>query len=613
MKKKEVIMKLKRFGISIVTAAFVTTSVAAVTTIDAYAEEVTEESQETETEESQETETEESQDSENDATDTPVTVEVSVTVDPTGTPTVTIAPVEEDSADDVATENKVVTAAGAVIDEAKAEIVNKFLEEIEVTDDFVVYADEYSTSTHIDGNIAVNELNSDIQAIKTDNVTEGEDTYSYIGESNGNDVQVLQGSSSTVLVHGSEIDVNNKNGGSTTVDLSDVDVNNTEELKEVLAESGIDSEEFAEEIQINENLSDIAEAGEKLNEQIQANDGELKNEDAVAAVNDMLDNGGLSQGDIAVINIDATKLSSQGDVQNYLQTLFSTNANVGATIIVNLNIGEATSVEVYAPINSNAYGHETGYLVWNFGSFAGDVTITQTIAGIIIAPNANVVGYGVINGRVVANSYYHTMETHQPKVTPTPEEPTPTPEEPTPTPEEPTPTPEEPTPTPEEPTPTPEEPTPTPEEPTPTPEEPTPTPEEPTPTPEEPTPTPNVPTPTPNVPTPTPNVPTPTPNVPTSTPSVPTPTTTPNNPVIIEDEETPLAETPEGEVLGVRRGPVVVVEPTTVPEGEVLGARRAPQTGDDSKTNLWTAILFGAVAGMGAWAFTKKREEKVEE
>ena len=92
-----------------------------------------------------------------------------------------------------------------------------------------------------------------------------------------------------------------------------------------------------------------------------------------------------------------------------------------------------------------------------------------------------------------------------------------------------------------------------------------------------------------------------------------TPTTTPTT-VTIVDEGTPLADTPEeGDVLGVRRAPVVAEEPVAVPdEGEVLGARRAPQTGDENKGSFWMAILFGAVAGMGVWTCTKKKEEKVE-
>ena len=79
------------------------------------------------------------------------------------------------------------------------------------------------------------------------------------------------------------------------------------------------------------------------------------------------------------------------------------------------------------------------------------------------------------------------------------------------------------------------------------------------------------------------------------------PTTT----VTITDVPVPLADTPEeGEVLGARRSPVVPEQ------GEVLGERRAPQTGDMAETNMWLTVLFGAAAGLGTWAFLKKRDEK---
>ena len=208
--------------------------------------------------------------------------------------------------------------------------------------------------------------------------------------------------------------------------------------------------------------------------------------------------------------------------------------------------------------------------------------------------------------------------TKTPEPTPTtpPATPTPTtpPATPTPTtpPATPTPTtpPATPTPTtpPTEPTPTtpPTEPTPTtpPATPTPTtpPAEPTPTtpPATPTPTtpPTEPTPTtpPAEPTPTPVINTPTPtNTPTPVPPTPT------TPPTDPNPPIEIPDEPVPLANIPDGDVLGANRVPT--------DEGEVLGARRAAQTDDNSRASLWTAILLGSVAGVGAWSVLKKKNE----
>ena len=223
-----------------------------------------------------------------------------------------------------------------------------------------------------------------------------------------------------------------------------------------------------------------------------------------------------------------------------------------------------------------------------------------------------------------------TPEVPEETPTPTPEvTPTPTPEvTPTPTPEvTPTPTPEvTPTPTPEEtPTPTPEvTPTPTPEvTPTPTPVvTPTPTPAvTPTPTPEvTPTPTPEVtPTPTPEVtPTPTPETtPTPTPTPPVSTPTPPTPpvTTTPTPTPPVEETPTPTPSVPTPppsepptppEVQGVRRFVVIEDEDTPLADAAVLGADRRPQTGDAS--DVWTIAFLASISGLAAWVLQGKKK-----
>ena len=87
--------------------------------------------------------------------------------------------------------------------------------------------------------------------------------------------------------------------------------------------------------------------------------------------------------------------------------------------------------------------------------------------------------------------------------------------------------------------------------------------------------------------------------MPTTPPTTPEPTPV----VVIPDEDVPLAPGPDGgDVLGVNRIPV--------DEGEVLGARRAPQTDDNSRAALWTAILLGSTAGVGAWSLFRKKNDR---
>jgi hypothetical protein len=267
--------------------------------------------------------------------------------------------------------------------------------------------------------------------------------------------------------------------------------------------------------------------------------------------------------------------------------MIALNKDVKAKIIINVDtnmVNDGAGVQISQPINGNAFAAETGYLIWNFGSYGGTITASQSFVGVIVAPNATVNSY-VMHGRVVAEilNQGSGQEIHQPDnskqelpsypidepvatgiedddVEPTPVptvEPTPVPTvEPTPVPTvEPTPVPTvEPTPVPTvEPTPAPTvEPTPVPTvEPTPVPTvEPTPVPTvEPTPVPNvEPTPVPTVePTPVPTVePTPVP-VNTPTPPAPATPvyPNYPVPETTVENGIVeIADEDVPLANVP---------------------------------------------------------------------
>jgi choice-of-anchor A domain-containing protein len=404
--------------------------------------------------------------------------------------------------------------------------------------------------------------------------------------------------------------VNNINGGNNVPGISGTDY--IISLNDVLPdESGsntvsgvtIDGERVQKEIQIDENLAALATVGQAINDMAAKQDS-IKNSQAVEAVNSILKTGGITEDAVISLTVDANELqSSSGRDQQWLQKnvekMIALNKDVKATIIINVDtslVSEGAGVQLSQPINGNAFAEETGYLIWNFGSYSGTITASQSFVGVIVAPNATVNSY-VMHGRVVAEVLNQGggQEIHQPDnskqelpstpidepmatgleddIDPTPA-PTPVPTvEPTPVPTvEPTPVPTvEPTPVPTvEPTPVPTvEPTPVPTvEPTPVPTvEPTPVPTvEPTPVPTvEPTPVPTVePTPVPTVePTPVPTVePTPVPTVePTPVPTVePTPVPT--------VEPTPVPTVEPTPVPTVEPTPVPTVEPTPVPTVE---------------------------------------------
>ena len=516
---------------------------------------------------------------------------------------------------------QIVTAGGTTLEGAQAQAVLDFLDTLKVTEDFAVYADTYqSESNHVEGNIAVNHLESDNFLVKgsvSDEELEGGD-YSYIGEASG-----LVGSADSAVLHGDadlEGSVNDEGeskpapgtqnaDGTVLVDVSSainleegtVDVEELANVLENVEELDVEAEEIAETIQINENLNRIADAADAMDQALQdvkvnetvAEEGQPVDSAACVAVDTvtgMLTDNTLKKGDIVVIDVSVDALTqcahAENSLQGSLKNLYLANMEVGATLLVRVNTEGTDTITITVPMFQEEHGTANGYLIWDFGTFSGTINADSCVtAGVIVAPNAEqVIVTGTLEGRVITDTYNrpNSSETHQPWMplsTPTPTIPvTPSPSvtpEPTPT-DEPEVTPTE-TPN-EEPTPTPtDEPEVTPTE-TPS-EEPTPTPTD------EPETTPTV--------TIT--------DTPTPTSSTPVPTTT----VTITDVPVPLADTPEeGEVLGARRSPVVPEQ------GEVLGERRAPQTGDMAETNMWLTVLFGAAAGLGTWAFLKKRDEK---
>ena len=523
--------KLKRLLVSLTAAALVMGNVAALTTFTARAEEENGASDVVNDESA-----ENAADEENEATS-----EIVVSVTPAAEVVVTKAPEAgsgEDTVSVTPTPKQIVTAGGTVLEGDALNAVNEFLESLEVTEDFAVYTDDYTSQcNHVEGNIAVNTLNSqtgDGMLIKGD-TSEALDggQYSYIGSSD----QSVGSYGSVILTNGT-LDETTQTSGTDFVTVGgaigfdgegklQVD---EEKLATAIEEvsANVNSEDVAQAIKINENLDRISDAAANLDaalDEVLAEEDATPAKTAVNAVTGMLTENTVQKGDVVVIDIPALGIN---DLCNELQNLYNVNKNVGATLLVRVNTKELTSatISITIPLNGEYKGAANGYLIWDFGTFNGEIVQTSAIAGVIVAPNALVSSYDTVEGRVVAGSHFHNgSETHQPGK----EEPTPTPEE------------------------------------------------------EEPTPTVTI------------------TDTPTPTSATPTPTTT----VTITDTPVPLGDTPEeGEVLGARRTPAVPEQ------GEVLGARRAPQTGDTAEANLWLSVLFGAAAGLGTWAFLKKRDEK---
>jgi hypothetical protein len=385
------------------------------------------------------------------------------------------------------------------------EAVAEFLESLDITTNFVVYADTYSTYTHIDGNIAVDTLASSIDCIQVNSTWTdlGNDVYSYIGSTangqsqtiytNQNGVIIADGSfylqdKSTIistttetLEDGTEVEVrtesqaqwsneaqamvdSNGDAVNATINLPNGNHNNatvthlvgndnliplgslvteedgknvvTDVGREALLAAQIDPDRFEQEMQIDENLAAIAAAAQVLNEASAqaAQDGTtVSNWDAVKAAYTYLDSqeqGADLSGTVISITLNAENLSSAnvsnetgylvqgGNNGANLQDLYYKNVEFGAkgaTIILNVDTTglDSSLITISQPLNSTAYGAETQCLVWNFGSYSGEIVLQDgNFTGILVAPLATVIGNCTVNGRVIASSVTQSMEFH---------------------------------------------------------------------------------------------------------------------------------------------------------------------------------------------------------
>ena len=491
---------------------------------------------------------------------------------------------------------QVVDASGEEVTQEQYEATMDLLNSIEDTTDYVVYADQISNGcNHIEGNIAVNQVVADTDPtytnsefmIKIDMMSNDEEKLSYIGQVDDG-IKVTTENADDILVTQDEnagVDVNNK-GTTLLIDSIDSQVV-TEALTEVVSQEA--AEDFAQEIQINENLTEIKEAAEAAASTLSEVNGEMSNEDAVSAVTDMLNANSLGKDDIIILNLTSEELQNLSSAQDNggvptltarLRQLLDANQTSLATVILNVTTNNEPNITIAQGIRSsdqNQNGESNGYLIWNFGSYDGTITFNGIMSGVTVAPNATVISNDTYEGRIIAQVYKHNgSETHTPQKYDKeyPKEP---PKEDEPPQEEP---PKEDKPPQEEPPKDDESPRDEPPVVTP-PDDLTP----PGPEPSEPGPEPT--------PTPVPPAPQPTPITPDSI-VVPERSETetvvyiPDTPVPLsstfETREAVVEENPASQVLGAIRKKATTSK-------DVLGERRGPETGDNGLT-LWVCLFI---------------------
>lgn len=298
---------------------------------------------------------------------------------------------------------KYVDSGGNTLSSAEINKIHTFLNLLKTTKGCVVYANEIARTNHIEGNIIVNNVNVPTSLVITRVKDLNPDDYSYVG----NTTASIQLSDNGKIFLGSKIQINKPNGNQTIINggysnnisaisLSEEDTNKNEKM-------------------ILNTLANISKTGSAI-ESIADTSFFEDSTNSFQSVNSLLENGVVSKGDVISININYNEiLNNEGSFGNLI------NSNPGVTVIVNvifpssapkdININKAFSSNVKV---STEFNPMSSYIIWNFGDFAGNITINEEMLGIIVAPNANVYqAAGNLNGQIISNIAGNNGELHQ--------------------------------------------------------------------------------------------------------------------------------------------------------------------------------------------------------
>lgn len=298
---------------------------------------------------------------------------------------------------------KYVDSSGNALSSAEINKIHTFLNLLKTTKGCVVYANEIARTNHIEGNIIVNNVNVPTSLVITRVKELNPGDYSYIG----NTTASIQLSDNGKIFLGSKIQITKPNGNQTII--------NGGYSNNISAISLSEEDTKKNEKMILNTLDNISKTGSTIKSIADTSFFE-NSTNSFQSVNSLLENGVVSKGDVISINIDYNEiLNNEGAFGNLI------NSNPGVTVIVNvifsssapkdININKAFSLNVKVPTEFNP---KSSYIIWNFGDFAGNITINEEMLGIIVAPNANVYqAAGNLNGQIISNIAGNNGELHQ--------------------------------------------------------------------------------------------------------------------------------------------------------------------------------------------------------
>lgn len=298
---------------------------------------------------------------------------------------------------------KYVDSSGNALSSIEINKIHTFLNLLKTTKGCVVYANEIARTNHIEGNIIVNNVNVPTSLVITRVKNLNPDDYSYVG----NTTASIQLSDNGKIFLGSKIQITKPNGNQTII--------NGGYSNNISAISLSEEDTKKNEKMILNTLDNISKTGSAIKSIADTSFFE-NSTNSFQSVNSLLENGIVSKGDVISINIDYNEiLNNEGAFGNLI------NSNPGVTVIVNvifsssapkdININKAFSLNVKVPTEFNP---KSSYIIWNFGDFAGNITINEEMLGIIVAPNANVYqAAGNLNGQIISNIAGNNGELHQ--------------------------------------------------------------------------------------------------------------------------------------------------------------------------------------------------------
>ena len=329
-----------------------------------------------------------------------------------------------------------IDSEGKSLSPENAQKVEELLASLKKIEGFAVFANELSQTNHlIEGNICVNKAIPHTNIVLSRVYEVEPNDYSYIGDTTS-PIQITGNSDFDLapINVGPNIKVEQPNKNQTII--------NGGYSTNILATELTDEEYINATSLINSVLDNLASIGDAIKYEADTSFYEDQT-DSFSSINKLLKNNVAKNGDVVCINVDYTQLINNEGSFGYL-----INNNSGTCIVVNVITDNSPTINIQKGFTTNTnvsteFHQLSPYIIWNFGSYAGSINISEEMLGIIVAPKAQVFqASGNLNGEIVASIAGSNGEIHQVSVTP--DIPTSKVVEPTPTPEvvEPTPTPE---------------------------------------------------------------------------------------------------------------------------------------------------------------------------